>query len=314
MVSRSANRSILDDLAARLAGTSLKVLCARQGLTVRHEHFSTHVDIVALDDSDSPLGSITFVVQIRSDLSDEMAQLITENRSKGDSMNRLATLGALTFDSDRPYVGSRLTIFEFRDAWNIEAPLVLMSIIGAAESILGGTGRALMVQTDDSDSGASAWTESDFERVEATFLGQCVCMSDEQGFTAEFPLRPEAGSAMAGDSATALWKITSDEPHPAVGSGIFCMLQLPHQVPDESRLSQVLRQLNQVEMQPHPLPPHFGAWCAGTLGRNPAYVSFLPNALHEAVPGIAVNLTAWAAARAQWANITLASLGVVAGP
>jgi hypothetical protein len=39
---------------------------------------------------------------------------------------------------------------------------------------------------------------------------------------------------------------------------------------------------------------------------NPAYVSFLPNALHDAAPGITVNMALWASARAQWANITLA--------
>lgn len=90
------------------------------------------------------------------------------------------------------------------------------------------------------------------------------------------------------------------------------MLQLPHRVADPSRLAEVLRQLNQLEMQPPSLPPHFGAWCAGTLGDNPAYVSFLPNALHDAAPGIAANMTAWASARAECANITLASMGITA--
>ena len=88
---------------------------------------------------------------------------------------------------------------------------------------------------------------------------------------------------------------------------------MPHQLSDESRLTHLLGRLNDMDMQPQVLPPHFGAWCEGKVGRNPAYVSFLPNALHDAAPGIAVNMTAWAWARAQWANITLASMGISAG-
>ena len=54
---------------------------------------------------------------------------------------------------------------------------------------------------------------------------------------------------------------------------------------------------------------HFGAWCPGKLGNNPAYISFLPNPLYPAA-GITVNSAFWAMNRAQWANAMLASLGV----
>ncbi len=40
--------------------------------------------------------------------------------------------------------------------------------------------------------------------------------------------------------------------------------------------------LAQIEMAPHDLPPHFGAWCPRQLDNSPAYVTFLPNALHSA--------------------------------
>tara|TARA_B100000315_G_scaffold232854_1_gene245511 strand:+ start:151 stop:348 length:198 start_codon:yes stop_codon:yes gene_type:complete len=62
-----------------------------------------------------------------------------------------------------------------------------------------------------------------------------------------------------------------------------------------------------MEMEPHDLPPHFGAWCAGELGNSPAYVSFIPNALHQA-PGIALNVSIWALNRAQWADAMLVAL------
>lgn len=66
-----------------------------------------------------------------------------------------------------------------------------------------------------------------------------------------------------------------------------------------------------MEMAAHDLPPHFGACCPGRLGNNPAYVSFLPNALYSA-PGIAVNASLWAMNRAQWASAMLAAMGVSA--
>jgi len=45
------------------------------------------------------------------------------------------------------------------------------------------------------------------------------------------------------------------------------------------------------------------------LGNNPAYVSFLPNAM-RGVSGIATNVSIWVLDRARWASAMLASLGV----
>ena len=70
----------------------------------------------------------------------------------------------------------------------------------------------------------------------------------------------------------------------------------------------MLGELNRMEMAPHDLPPHFGAWCRGNLQNNPAYVSFLPNAFHS-VEGIALNASLWALNRAQWADAMLVASG-----
>ena len=100
----------------------------------------------------------------------------------------------------------------------------------------------------------------------------------------------------------------ADEPHPEFGGGLFCLLEMPHRISDEDRLMEICLQLNRMEMAARALPPHFGAWCPGNLGNNPAYVSFLPNILHS-VPGIAVNIAVWATGRATWANTVLTSMG-----
>lgn len=129
------------------------------------------------------------------------------------------------------------------------------------------------------------------------------------GLTAEFGLADGAVSAAAGDHKTALFQEMADQPHPELGGGLFCLLQMPHQIADERRLQQICVQLNNMEMAAHDLPPHFGAWCEGKLGNNLAYVSFFPNSLHTA-SGIAVNAGFWAMNRAQWANVMLASMGI----
>ena len=57
------------------------------------------------------------------------------------------------------------------------------------------------------------------------------------------------------------------------------------------------------------LPPHVDAWCSGTLGNNPAYVSARRNPQCGA-SAIAVNAAFWAMNGATWANAMRPSLGV----
>jgi hypothetical protein len=137
----------------------------------------------------------------------------------------------------------------------------------------------------------------------------CVCTGGGLAITAEFALKGGELSATAGDRNTALWQMSAEQPHPAIGGGLFCLLQLPYRFSDD-KLDRIINELNKMEMQPHDLPPHFGAWCKGRLQDNPAYVSFLPNALHS-VSGIGVNFSGWAMARAHWAHAMLMSMGVL---
>ncbi len=201
-----------------------------------------------------------------------------------------------------------MTIYEAEDAWHaLHLPLLMFTTICGTEAILGALRRMLMQEGEKG--GASKWMESDFRQVAGYLSELCVCTTGGRGLTAEFGLREGAGSAAAGDDKTALFQLMSDQAHPELGGGLFCSLQMPHQVRDASRLNQLCEQLNKMEMAAHDLPPHFGAWCPGRLGNNPAYVSFFPNALHS-VSGIAINSAFWAMNRAQWADAILAALGV----
>ena len=84
---------------------------------------------------------------------------------------------------------------------------------------------------------------------------------------------------------------------------------ISHEISNKDRLGDVLAELNWLEMQGNDLPPHFGAWCRGLRETNPAYVTFLPNALHK-TNGIALNVSTWAMNRAQLADAMLATMGI----
>ncbi|MBT6363736.1 MAG: hypothetical protein HOJ67_16155 [Rhodospirillaceae bacterium] len=219
----------------------------------------------------------------------------------------MAALGAVVSEGDEFFIGSRLTMYEQEEAWNIQFPLLLFTLVGGVDSILGATRRIL--SNEEPKEGLSVWTEDDLSLVESYLSRISFCNVGGLGLTAEFGLKPEAISAAAGDHETALWQLFADQPHPELGGGLFCLLQLPHQIPDDAKLDHILNQLNQMEMEPHDLPPHIGAWCRGKIGNNPAYVAFLPNALHSA-NGIAMNISIWAFHRAQWADAMLATFGI----
>ena len=296
----------LDDLLIALAATTLKAKREENSLIVQHEKFVTRVDVVQPEHRDSANGTIKAVIQIRTELPAALSVFL-DKPGLATTMNAMATLGSIGVDNGKSFIGSRLTMYDEEDAWKIQFPLVLFSIIGAAESILGALRR--MMNNGESKHGASDWNQYDLQQAEKMLSNICACTTGGLGLTAEFGLREGAVSAITGDHHTALWQLRADQPHPEMGGGLFCLLQMPHQLSTEDRLDRILENLNKMEMQPHDLPPHFGAWCRGRSDNNPAYASFLPNALHS-LPGIAVNMSVWGLARAQWANAMLASMGV----
>ena len=226
------------------------------------------------------------------------------------AMNAMATLGALTIDSGQIFVGSRLTIYEdAENLLNLHVGLILCAATGATDSLLGAMRRTFAHEGGKKEK--SAWSADDMEEVCEYLSRKSVCTTGGLGLTAEFPLRDGAVCAAMGDHETALWQLHADQPHPEMGGGLFCVLQMPQQIKDAKKLAQLIMQLNRMEWAPQDLAPHFGAWCHGRVGMNLAYVSFLPNALYP-IKSIATNVSLWAWYRARWANSVLASLGVPA--
>lgn len=311
--SASSPRGIpLGDLTALLAPTAIRTTLEDDTLIARHEHYDVRIQVLAPDAEEEGAGgddSIRAVLRLTADLPEPVLELFrgTEAASTA-TFNAFAALGALYRDAEQVRIGSRLTIYEGEDAWpTLQLPLLAFTTICGPEAILGGMRRSLTGQKPRG--GTSQWTGQDLSQVESYLSRLCLCTTGGLGLTAEFGLADGPGSAVVGDRKTALFQLLADQPHPELGGGLFCLLQMPHQVRGQDRLASVCAQLNRMEMAAHDLPPHFGAWCPGRLGRNPAYVSFLPNALHSA-SGIAVNMALWALNRAQWAHAMLASLGV----
>ena len=299
----------LGDLQALLAPTSIKASLMENGLLALHEHYTIRIEVVPPENRQSENGPIRAVVQMITELPSKFVTMLNGREADATAaFNAFAGLGALYSDESTIRIGSRLTIYEKDDAWKkLHLPLLFVTTVCGTEAILGGARRVMA--KEGNRGGYSEWTDNDLEQVESYLSRLFLCTRGGLGLTAEFGLTEGAISAAAGTRNTALFQMMADQPHPELGGGLFCVLQMPHQVTDERGLQKVCMQLNKLEMAPQDLTPHFGAWCPGKLGNNPAYVSFLPNHLH-AVPGIALNYAIWAMFRAKWASAKLEAMGL----
>ena len=222
------------------------------------------------------------------------------------TFNRFAALGCLRADGAQVAVESALTIFEGEGAWEpLQQPLIEAAAVHSAEAILGAIRRT--AAKESTEKGESLWGGPDFMVVESVLSGMCFCNADTGSLTAEFGLSPGAVTAGLRGHNTALYQQIPDQPHPHVGGGLLCKLEMPYRYADVESLASVCGQLNMLEMTTMNQPPHFGAWCEGRLGGNPAYVTFLPNDLHG-VNRIALNEAIWALNRAEWAQTQISRI------
>ena len=97
----------LDELEAALTQTTLKTKRDGDSLIVMHPNFATHVDVVAPANRESENGPIKAVVQLRTELPREVAAMFSKPEMTV-AMNAMVTLGALTYDNGKVFVGSRL--------------------------------------------------------------------------------------------------------------------------------------------------------------------------------------------------------------
>lgn len=292
-----------------LQPTTIKATINGSTLLADHGEYVTIVESIGAENQDPDAERIREVLRVKTKLLGPISDALKEkNPNLIPVANKFASLGAIFVEKGEVFLGSRLTIFEAEDAWaTLQLPLSLFAVISSVEGTLGALRRD--INKEAPRGGESKWMQDDFQYAKDCLAQHSFCNIASSGLTAEFSLRHGAISAIMGTNATSLLKLKSDQPHPELGGGLFCLLEMPHRIADKERLHQLSQQLNLMEMAAHDLPPHFGAWCVGSLGNNLAYVSFLPNELHHAT-GIASNYAFWSLSRSLWANAMLASLGV----
>ena len=296
----------LGDLHTILLSTTLESKLGNNRLEVTYENLRAVLSVEEPPVKEAHDTNLQAIITIKTYLPEAFNRFLDVAPVRY-SMNSMATFAALTQDEKGFYLGSRLTIYEDETGWPVYLPLLLYSLIVTNE-IFNHSVRIQLGQ-DKPIQDQSAWTPEDFEFTKSYMDQLCVCTTGPTGFTAEFGLGSEDICAIAGHK-TALWTMSSKDTHPALGGGLFCLLQLPMSFENE-QLHKILNILNTAEMAPNDLPPHFGAWTTGQRGNNPAYVSFLPNIMHSEAKNIHVNMSIWAHQRVQFAMATLISHGLI---
>ena len=280
-----------------------EVLVADAGPT--RGNIKTRIQVIRPENRETIDVPIKAVVLVTAELPTKLADIMKLGE-EGICVvsNKFATLGAIANKQGQIYIGSRLTIYEDERAWEkLQLPLLVNSVF-SVESILGAITN---IANNQPSEGKSEWIKNDFEQVKTDLSHACFCSADDSGFTAEFALSDSDVSAELGHK-TALLVISANQPHPYLGGGIFCKLELPYNFSDKNYLYSVCMKLNNLEMEPCDLPPHFGAWTIGVHG-GLAYICFFANPIYEMIPRIASNVAFWMGARAHWVNTKLASLG-----
>ena len=294
----------LGELQTILQSTTLKSKLKNNCLEVSYENLTAVLTVEKPPGAKETNQEVEAIVSIKTFLPKEMQEIFSKPAFLMDHANRMATFASLIRDDEGVYLGSRLTIYKDEPGWNIYFPLLLYSLICTNE-IFNHTLRYMFKPESESTevSEVSKWTNQDFELTKLYLEAISLCNVGGLGFTAEFGIEQNDVSTVAGHQ-TALWRMFADQPHPVLGGGLFCILELPFSF-EESTLLTVINLLNKSEMNLDDLPPHFGAWTIGNRKDNPAYVSFLPNIMHSEAKNIQVNMSMWANARVQSAKSIL---------
>ena len=291
----------LDDIEDRFRAADLAIKRDGDALVLAHEttlngeSMRTQIAVMAADPADARAGTAKAVIRILTTLPSAYAQRFDPEMVA--FANRFAALGAFTVMGDVAFIGSRLTVQTAADAdaaWAWQVPVAVVAAAASLDAITGAMQRYL--KKEQPRPGSSAWTEAELDQVAAELSKTCACRRHRAGLSAEISL---AGAPAAnGAPRNAYWEMLTQPAHSELGGGLLCMLQLPQRLADAEKRYAALNLLNVSEMNSPGLPPHIGAWCEGKAGDNFAYVSFLPNILHD-VPRIPMLAAEWAKRRAK---------------
>jgi hypothetical protein len=99
-----------------LRNWSIKARLEGSTLVAQHEHYTTRIEVLPPESRVSERGSIRAVLRTTTEMPRPIAELYKDPESTV-AMNSFAALSAVSWDRGRPYIGSRLTLYETEDAW-----------------------------------------------------------------------------------------------------------------------------------------------------------------------------------------------------
>lgn len=122
----------LNELLQLLQSTSFKSSINDNTLVAREGSYTTRVEVIEPENRETIDQPIQAMVRVTTELPSDLAELFKDPEMTV-STNRFATLGALTSEQGKVYIGSRLTIYEGENAWEtLHMPLLLFSVICAS--------------------------------------------------------------------------------------------------------------------------------------------------------------------------------------
>ena len=303
---RPAIREAMQRIALIAAGDTTAVI-TESAVTCANYGERTTISVEPVDIQIFDGTRLTEIIEIRTPLT--KFKLFDEERYS--KLNMFTTTGAIVRDAEgKDAVVSRVYLYEGYDAAlnGLYVPLItnvaLAQVVGVYYGFARNQGEEdavtpAKVGLADWDA-PSAWGPDEFAEAEERLRERGVyANASETGLAAEFPWEPGAMTAALGES-TSLLRLSTRQPHPWAGNGLFTRLDLPLSFASEEEGWLAACRLNHAEVEGFDLPPFIGSWCYVPWDDTLTFASFWPNQLY--LPGTAANIAFWSWSRTLFAR------------
>jgi hypothetical protein len=122
----------LEHLESCLSRTTLKISRDADSLIIEHHAaVVTKLKVIAPARDEPSNDPLQAVVQITTDFPRNLKSFLTPESLT--TLNQAAVFGALTLDNGRCFIGTRLSVVEQEQAWNLYMPFLLGAVISGKE-------------------------------------------------------------------------------------------------------------------------------------------------------------------------------------
>jgi hypothetical protein len=196
-------------------------------------------------------------------------------------INRMAAASAVMID---PVTGEVQIVSKFHNYSGYDDSLRFYAGLGAMSAVTHDVSLCALANVEirggyanviEPSGNNSRWGQADLNSALEFLNGFSFANGGPTELTAELAWGEGAISAMFGDQ-TSLLTLSTHEPHPILGNGLFYKLELPL-VFESERQIEVANALNVAEWNSYDTPPLFGAWSTVPDRGTVAFVGFLPN-------------------------------------